>query len=297
MVLTRWDDFADGLAGVPLAAINTAPLLLTQTDMLGAETEAEIDRVLAPGGTVFVLGGTGAVSGDIATGLEADGYVVERLGGVNRFETAVDIAGAVVDDGDPDTVDSPQAIFVTTGLNFPDALSAGPATTLFGEINADGVHTRAGVIMLSVGESLPSETRAYLDEFAPTADVTYGVGGPAAAATEDVVGQVALFGNDRYATATAVAELFLTNGFAGSDATALTNVSVASGENFPDALSGGAASAMFAEPMLLTRASVLPGPTELFMQDLAHEIDTAVIFGGPGPVNDMVAGEILAAIS
>lgn len=297
VVLTRSDDFADGLAGVPLAAVNTAPLLLTETADLGVATQAEIDRVLPSGGTVYVLGGFGAVSEDVENGLVADGYTVVRLSGEDRYETAVAIAVAVNDDGDPDTDDSPEAIFVTTGMNFADALSAGPATTLFGDVNAAGVHLRAGVVMLTNGDELPAATRAYLDEFAPTANIVYGVGGPAASATEDVVGQVALVGDDRYATATAVAELFLTNGFAGSEATALTSVSVASGQNFPDALSGGAASAMFAEPMLLTRANVLPEATRMFMQDLSHEIDAATIYGGPGPVSDDVAGAVLGAIN
>lgn len=296
VVLTRSDDFADGLAGVPLAAVENAPMLLTETAALGAATEAEIDRVLPAGGTVYVLGEFGAVSQDVEEGLVADGFTVVRLGGTDRFATAVSIAVAVNDDGDAATTDSPQAIFVTTGMNFADALSAGPATTLFGEVNAAGVHLRAGVIVLTDGNTLPTPTQDYLDEFAPTADIVYGVGGPAAAATEDVVGQVALFGDDRYATATAVAELFLTNGFAGTEATALTSVSVASGQNFPDALSGGAASAMFAEPMLLTQARALPDATSMFMQDLSFEIDVATIYGGPGPVSNPVAGQILGAI-
>ncbi|MBQ1903989.1 MAG: cell wall-binding repeat-containing protein, partial [Ruminococcus sp.] len=53
-------NFADALAGVPLAAAYNAPILLTGKDAVADETAAEIKRLGA--GKAIILGGVGAVS-------------------------------------------------------------------------------------------------------------------------------------------------------------------------------------------------------------------------------------------
>ena len=62
VVLARYDGFADTLAGTPLAAAKSAPLLLTSPASLDPRTLAEIQRVLTAGKTVYLLGGNGALS-------------------------------------------------------------------------------------------------------------------------------------------------------------------------------------------------------------------------------------------
>lgn len=49
-----------------LTAANHGPLLLTTSGSLDAVTKAEIRRVLKPGGTVFLLGGTAVLSAAVA---------------------------------------------------------------------------------------------------------------------------------------------------------------------------------------------------------------------------------------
>ncbi|HBI55793.1 MAG TPA: hypothetical protein DDY38_03070, partial [Firmicutes bacterium] len=60
VVLARGDDYADALAGVPLAYQLNAPILLTHTNRLITSTKDEIIRLGA--NKVIILGGTGAVS-------------------------------------------------------------------------------------------------------------------------------------------------------------------------------------------------------------------------------------------
>jgi hypothetical protein len=71
VVLARADVFADALAGGPLAAAKHAPLLLTSSGALDPLTKAEIQRVLAPGGAVYLLGGSGALSDAVAAAITA----------------------------------------------------------------------------------------------------------------------------------------------------------------------------------------------------------------------------------
>ena len=92
MVLARDDAFPDALAGVPLAAHFSGPLLLTTSNTLASETSAEIQRVLGRGATVYLLGGATALSPTIETQLHALGYATVRIAGADRYQTAVDIA-------------------------------------------------------------------------------------------------------------------------------------------------------------------------------------------------------------
>ncbi len=70
----------------------------------------------AAGATVYVLGGNAALSPSVIAAFSRARFHPLRLSGPNRFATAVAIADAI----------GPKAIFVATGVNFADALSAGP---------------------------------------------------------------------------------------------------------------------------------------------------------------------------
>ncbi len=123
-VLARADAFPDALAGGPFARAQDAPILLTATDQLDARTAAELQRLLEPGSTVFLLGGQAGLSDAVAAEVAALGYTVERLAGSNRFGTAAAIAGH-----------SPQVagpLYLADGGTFQAALLAGnaaPATS------------------------------------------------------------------------------------------------------------------------------------------------------------------------
>src|SRR5690606_8705218 len=90
VVLARGDEYADALAGVPLAAKYDAPLLLTQSSKLTAETKAEIERLGAS--KVIVLGGQAAISSYVTGQLVDSVLTVERIAGDNRVDTAVKVA-------------------------------------------------------------------------------------------------------------------------------------------------------------------------------------------------------------
>ena len=96
VVLSGAKAFADALAGSPLAAQVGGPVLFTNTSTLDPRTRSEIDRVLLPGGTIYITGGTATVSSGIETALKNAGYDVRRLGGRNRYEVAVYVAKALV---------------------------------------------------------------------------------------------------------------------------------------------------------------------------------------------------------
>lgn len=76
VVLAYGFNYADALAGVPLAQKLGAPILLTQTDKLPDETAAEIQRLGAK--KAVILGGEGVISTSVENTLKKQGITTQR---------------------------------------------------------------------------------------------------------------------------------------------------------------------------------------------------------------------------
>lgn len=259
VVLSRSDTFADALAGSALAGSVGGPLLLTGTGALDQRTAAEIRRVLAPGGAVYLLGDTKALSAAVQAKVTGLGYTVHRLAGADRYATAVAIANAITPD--------PSKILVATGNNFPDALAAGAAAA----------HTPGTVVLLSSDRKLPAATAGYLSAH-PNREL-FGVGDQGVAALRTRFASVhPVAGPDRFATAATVAQTF----FTGGDAPHV--VGLATGYNWPDALAGGALLGANAGPLLLSDKSAIPASEADYVRTEAGTIDFVVTNGDTGVV-------------
>jgi len=255
-VIARSDAFPDALAAVPLAAANDGPLLLTSPGSLDPRTLDEVQRILAPGATVYLVGGDAALSPEIAAALSQAGYAPERIAGPDRYATATAIAAAL---GNPATV------LEADGQDFPDALAAGPT--------AAAVH---GAVLLTDGATQSSSTAAYLDLHHPLA---YAVGGPAATADPSAH---PIVGSDRFDTASRVAQAFFP---------APSRIGIATGFDYPDALAAGAQLAQTSGPLLLVGAAPpVPTPTAGYLS--AHRSATTTLYGGLAAVPDVVAASL-----
>ena len=276
VVLARSDLFPDALAGVPLAAASTGPLLITPPTQLDSRVAAEIQRILPLDKPVYLLGGTGALSQAVEDQVKALGYTtVTRLAGPDRFATALAIALQVEQVlGGP-----PVVVLVATGRNFPDALAA---------VAAAG---SGGVVVLSNDATLPPPVRAYVVQKQQVDNALVAtVGGPAEPSYPEA--DAAISGADRYQTAALVADVFFVPGSEGPAVAGL-----ATGTNFPDALSGGAVMALLGGPMLLTNPTTLNAHPRTFLAENRVTIDAALIFGAGGAVSNVVDGQVAAAIA
>ena len=168
-----------------------------------------------------------------------------------------------------DQLGNPGTVFEATGLHFADSLSAVPAA-----IQAHGA------ILLTNGAVQAPETAAYLAAHASA--TRYAIGGPLAAAGADP-GAIAVWGQDLFGTSAAVAQAFFPNA---------TTFGIATGFDFPDALSGGVfmGHPSHLGPMLLVTTH-LPIPTSIdeYLSQATH-VAHGYIFGGPLAVGDDVAG-------
>ncbi|WP_194893699.1 cell wall-binding repeat-containing protein [Catenulispora pinisilvae] len=275
VVLATGGTFPDALAGVPLAKKVGGPLLLTPGTGPNAAVTAEIKRVLKPGGTVYVLGGTNAVPQSVVQALGA--VNVDRIGGGDRYETALKIA---------DQLGDPSHVVLATGEDYADALAAGPyAADIFG---ADASHPAA--ILLTADKQLTPDVKAYL---AKAGGTVAAVGGQAVAAAQSA--HVALApgasfrGYDRYFTAAMVAGAFKGETTAG----------VATGENFADALTGAASLARAGGPLVLTPTHLLAPATWAALQGIEAAVGasgTVEVFGGPAAVSGTTLQSVVTAV-
>ena len=261
MVLARADNFPDALVGVPLAAAKNASLLFTLGTTLPAATENEIRRVLAPGKAVYVLGGLSAIPDQIVAQLTALGYSAVRIAGGDRYETAVAVAGAL---GDPTT------IFLASGSDFADALTAGPPAT-----------QAHGAILLTSPGGVAITTNSYLQAHPGT---LFAIGGPAAAADPAAT---PIFAEDRFATSAAVAEQFFA---------AASHAGIASGVTFPDALAAGAYMAATGGPLLLTQPTGLSASMANYLAATDTTFATVDVFGGSAALSAEVQTEASAVL-
>jgi hypothetical protein len=154
--LATGQNFPDALALGPVAGRDGGPILLLTRDTIPSPTAAELSR-LAPG-RIVVLGGSGSVSDAVLAGLGA--YTsggVTRIGGADRYAGAANLSAASF------PADGPATVYVVTGLNYPDGLSAGP------------VAARARVpILLVATDSLPTTVATELRRLNPSQVIIVG---------------------------------------------------------------------------------------------------------------------------
>lgn len=283
VVIAKGDDYPDALGGIPLASAKQGPLLVTPGTGLEDDVLAEVERVLQPqaGKLVYVLGGTTALSPTVDAKLVSEGYTVKRIGGSDRYDTSLRIA---------QELGNPQRVVVATGLNFPDALSAGPIASMGGV-------GRPGAILLSAGPTLPSAVAAYVRNIAsqsPTPDhFVAAIGNPAIqavqAAAPSFKGNILMAGGStRYDTACSAAEIWLDSASPSTPAA----VGIATGENFPDALGGGAAIAQIPGPLMLTPPGGLPSCVVNDLTAVRSGLRWVEIYGGTGAVPAPIATQL-----
>lgn len=286
VLVARADQYPDALAGAPLAAHLGAPILLTPSTRLHDAVAAEVTRLGAS--DAILLGGEAALTGDVAAALDDLGLDVERVAGVNRYETSVAIAERLLGDSPSGTT-----AYLTEGANadpargWPDALSVSGLAAAHGR-----------PILLTLADALPSTTASALTSLDVT-DLTV-VGGEAAvsaavfAEADDLVADVdRVSGPSRYATSAAVADLAVAEGASAG------TVYAATGLSFPDALVAGPTVAATNSVLLLVHgrdASRSPDSTA-WLSAHDDQITAVHVLGGVGAVAQEVLDAIVALLT
>ncbi len=284
VIIATARSFPDALGGSALAGVLEAPILLTEPTVLPDAVATEIvDNIGAT--KAIILGGTGAVSAGVEGSLKTllGAANVERIGGLNRYETASNIADRVFDEiavvyENP----GPYIAFVATGEQFPDALAASSWGSA-GSVPFFLVHP--GTNPAAFAASLQAANVNRIAILGGTGAVPQAI----QTATEGagITTYARLAGDNRYETSAAIAEEF---------GVGLT-VAVTTGQDFPDALAGGAVLGLYGVPIVLTRPTLLEAPARGVLEAHADTIEDVFFLGGTGAVSVPVRRDVRVAIA
>lgn len=270
VVLAYSMNYADALAGVPLAYQKNAPILLTNTHSLDAATLAEIKRLEAK--NVIILGGEGVIDKQVEYALAKENITTQRIAGKTRYSTAAAIA--------QELNDGPEEVFLVYGLGYADALSVSPVAAA----------KNAPIIYLNTNGELNADTAAYLAKIKGKVSKAYVIGGESVI-TNDIMNKAAaalgldnaerISGRTRFLTCIEVNKAF-------SDILTSKDVCIATGMDFPDALAGGVFAAINKSPLMLINGKANPtafiDEQKAFIK--ASAATSLTIFGGTGAVPD-----------
>lgn len=275
VVLASGLNYPDALAANYLAGRIHGPILLTDPNSLSSETVSAMKSLGTTG--VDVVGGPSAVSSNVISQLKADGYQVNQIYGSDRYGTAEAIAelfpasfvGTIGPVG-------PTAI-VTTGLNFADALAAGPIS-----------YAQSVPLLLTDPSSLSSETQTALTNLGIKSVLLLGGTAAVSANVQDQIQNMGISvtriaGADRTDTAAQLATQieYSTLGWVPS------HVNLARGDDYPDALAGGPHGGVSKSAIVLTEdPNTLGSYTTTFLQDESSTVASIDVFGGPDAVSD-----------
>lgn len=283
-LLARGDgatSFADGLSANFLAGVQSAPTLLTNAANLPQVTLDALKSMQVK--TVRVLGGTTAVSAAVVTALQDNGFTVERIEGPDRYATAAAVArnGAA----SIGSHDGKKTAILSSGVAFPDALASGGI-----------VYAKRFPQLLTEPGALPGATSTVLTELGIQHVIITGGTTAISTAVEDAVKALGMTveraqGATRWDTAVVLADLAIDRyGFSAS------HVDVASGENFPDALTAGPHSGKAQAPLVLTARTAAPQPTCAFLTRRTA-ISSGHVFGGTVAIDGSGKGSVETCLS
>ncbi|MBE6066889.1 MAG: cell wall-binding repeat-containing protein [Clostridium lundense] len=263
-VIASGEGFADALCAAPLAKKYNAPILLTGKDIVDSNTKSQLQRLNVK--NVFIIGGTGVVSDNVDSEIRDIGIETTRIYGKDRFETSVEVAKMLGDF---------KEIFVTNGLGFADALSIAP------------VAAQKGVpILLTNKAYLPHKVKELLlNENYEETHIIGGEGTVDNKVASELKRVTRLGGKNRYQTNAAVLTHFESD-------FSYDKVYVASGANYPDALSGSALAALSNSPLILTANSIDPSVMSV-IKSKYDKYNNVIILGGIGVVCERVANGVV----
>lgn len=278
VIVATGEKFPDALAASPLAGCVKGPILLTRARSLPSGLASEIRRLGAT--KAIIVGGPGSVFPSVEAQLRGLHIAVERIGGADRYYCAANIAARVLS-----YKGNSGRVFVARGDVYPDALALGPLA-----------YTGRTPILLTWPSALPAPTRSCLQRnHFSTAFVAGGTGSITPAVFNQIdsyVGKTTRIpGRDRYECAANIAVAGISAGLAQDQ-----YVGIATGEKFPDALTGGVGAGQMNGTILLTRLNVLPPASRSFITHHKLNIQRVDGYGGPASVSDAVLNQVRALL-
>lgn len=263
-VLATGENYPDALGAAPLAKKYNAPILLTEKDTLNEETAIELIRLKVK--KIFIIGGIGAVSEAVEDAVRKMNIETVRIAGNDRYETSVEIAKEV---------GQCKEVFITVGDDFADALSV-----------ASIAASKSIPILLTGSDTIPDCVKLYINS--QNIDKIYVVGDSSLISDNAVTGLKnveRITGEDKYTRNISIISRFINE-------IDLNTVYIATGENYPDALSGTAIACKSFSPIILIDNNPKSKTTD-FINTWKDSINSINVLGGEGVITSSVLESFL----
>ena len=274
LILVSGNDFADALVAAPLVYHLDGEIHITQNNKLSQNTINSLNK--NEFSRAVIVGGYGVVSQQIEAELKQKLNSVTRYAGENRYSTSRKVANAITNkQGNSNFKTYPYA-FLVSGSNFPDALSIASVSAMTGS-----------PILLNNGSVDSTDLLALKS----ATDKIYKIGGKAVVGNQMdsllTTSYKRLGGIDRYETNKLVIQEF-------SNLFNKNNVYIASGLDYPDALTGSALAGKNKQAILLSNKSV-----SNYSKDAIKIInpDKITALGGDGVVTQNMLNNLNNAIA
>lgn len=263
------ENFPDALSASALAGQYNAPIILTNS---GRMPQQGFEQLLRMGVTkVFIIGGESVIPASIERDLYQARVEFTRIAGANRYETCLEIMRATREAGS-----TSDTVIIATGEGFADSLSIGPWA----------YDHKAPIVLAEKGVLNESSLRAIKDDEYVKNILIVGGTSAVSDSIRNLLGDgykyQRISGPNRYRTSAAIAEWECTQGLNWKSPT------IATGEQFPDALAGAALAGSKRSVMLLV--SDRSTDTIGCIANHAPSVKTLNILGGPNAVNDRLMG-------
>ena len=282
VVIARDDDFADAMSATGLAGVLNAPIVLTDRYSLSDAAARAVQTLGAK--KAYIIGGTGAIPGDIEGSLATFGcQTQDRIFGYDSWDTSTECAKKIAEHGG----NSDGNAVVAMSTNFQDALSISSYAYKYQVpifLETDEAH----------GRQLTEAAVSAIKELSGTIYVPGGNGAVPQASVEEVFGKqrvARLSGWDGYDTSNQIATYMVERGLLSP-----STICLASGAPDPkgvDALVGAALAGKAGGVVLLTNVNPRFGSistttiegadsegTSAFLPSHAKDVEQAYILGG-----------------
>lgn len=264
--------FPDALSGSAAAGLQHGPVLLVARDSVPQVIQDELMRLKPK--KIVILGGTASVSNAVQRILGGLGSTVVRVAGVDRFEVSAAVSASTFQTGAP-------VAFVASGAVYADALSGSAAAGTFD----------APVLLVSK-DQVPGVVADEIDRLRPAKIVVLGGANSVSDTVLEslrakVTDTVRIAGSDRYDVSAAVSASYFPD--------RVDTVFVASGEAFPDALSGSASAISNGSPVLLVTKNDIPASVAVELERL--DPTRIVVLGGANTIDESVAANLTAYLT
>ncbi|MFL0247324.1 cell wall-binding repeat-containing protein [Candidatus Clostridium stratigraminis] len=273
IIIVNGEAMADGLGATPLAKYKNAPLLLTDVKSLPNVTINEIKRLKAK--NAIIVGGTGVVSNNVNSQLQALGLTVVRISGSDRYGTSLEVAKYI----DKNCYDVSK-IVISNGHGEADALSIASAA---GRDNMPIILVEKDNVPAAVYDWLASENLEDAYIIGGTGVVSDNVLNKIDTITLANVRNNRLGGQDRFETNSLVIDRFYGN--------IINKTFIAKGYVLIDALAAGSVAAINGAPVVLSDKDL----TMIQKTSLQKRYGDTIIRTGGG-ISDLAINSLIKCI-